>query len=213
MYDEYDANSSRADTRKKEAPGLGKAGTRPKFSLNMASITGETSQAAPVDHNAPAEETITGSGVAGITPGGASKGPGRFTALADNVSNVSASPLNAGQMSNRFRARMGAGGIPTPLGSDMSRAKFDFSGYDPAVMRKKKEPSPARKVITKIEEDMEVFITDTREDPDAVDLDKRNAESAEAARSRVVKEIFSLGGQNAEEDQGNLERIAEVQAF
>lgn len=78
---------------------------------------------------------------------------------------------------------MAAGGIPTPLGSDMSRAKFDFTGYDPAEwMRNKKQPSPERKVITKIEEDMEVFTTDTREDPDAVNLEKRNAESAEAAR-------------------------------
>lgn len=28
------------------------------------------------------------------------------------------------------------GGIATPLGSDMSRTKFDFSGYDPKAMRK-----------------------------------------------------------------------------
>lgn len=61
-------------------------------------------------------------------------------------------------------------------------------------MRKKKEPSPERKVITKIEDDVEVFITDTREDPDAVDLDKRNAESASAARGRVRDEIYSLLG-------------------
>ena len=209
MYDGYDASSS----RQKGAPALGKPAARPKFSLNMAGITGEATQSAPADQNAAGEETITGSGTVGVTPGAAAKAAGRFANLADNVSNVSASPLAAGPVSNRFRARMGAGGIPTPLGSDMSRAKFDFSGYDPAVMRKKKEPSPERKVITKIEEDMEVFITDTREDPDAVNLDKRNAESAEAARSQVVKEIFSLIGDSTEEDQGNIERIAEVQAF
>jgi hypothetical protein len=59
--------------------------------------------------------------------------------------------LHTGKLSNRFKARIGAGGIPTPLGSDMSRAKFDFSGYDPKEMRKKKAPSPVRKV--KIEDD------------------------------------------------------------
>lgn len=160
--------------------------------------------------SAAGEETITGYGAAGTTPSNGKPGS-RFAHLADSVSNVSASPLNAGQLAGRYRARMGAGGIPTPLGSDMSRAKFDFSGYDPAVMRKKKEPSPERKVITKIEEDMEVFTTDTREDPDAVDLDKRNAESAEAARKQVVKDIFSLTG--GAPDQGNMERIEEVQAF
>lgn len=107
---------------------------------------------------------------------------------------------------------MGAGGIPTPLGSDMSRAKFDFSGYDPAVMRKKREPSPDRPVITKVEEDMEIFMSDTRADPGAVDLDKRNAESAAAAREQAVKEIFSLPGAGTEE-QGKVERVMEVQAF
>lgn len=95
-------------------------------------------------------------------------------------------------MSSRFRARMGAGGIPTPLGSDMSRAKFDFSGYDAAQFRKKKDPSPERPVITKVEDDMEIFMSDTRADPDAVDLDKRNAKSAAQAREQVVKEIFEV---------------------
>lgn len=42
----------------------------------------------------------------------------------------------------------------------MSRAKFDFSGYDPNAMRKKKAPSPERKVIKKVEEDMEVFMSE-----------------------------------------------------
>jgi hypothetical protein len=40
--------------------------------------------------------------------------------------------MNAGGLiSNKFKSRLGMGGIPTPLASDMSRAKFDFSGYDP----------------------------------------------------------------------------------
>jgi hypothetical protein len=81
--------------------------------------------------------------------------------LADNISEMSQSPMHTGKMSNRFRSKYGAGGIPTPLGSDMSRAKFDFTGYDPAMMRKKKAPSPERKVVVKQEDDMEVFVTDT----------------------------------------------------
>ena len=140
LYDAYDPSSSRKKDSFREAgpvPGLGKPSTKPKFSLNMGAITGEApSTAAPkttanIDQNAAGEETITGFGAAGAPQAPSTSKPGRFAALADNVSNVSASPLNAGQMSNRFRARMGAGGIPTPLGSDMSRAKFDFSGYDP----------------------------------------------------------------------------------
>jgi hypothetical protein len=71
--------------------------------------------------------------------------------LPDNASMVSASPMNAGRMSNRYRARMGAG--ITPLGSDMSRAKFDFSGYDPNAREREKPRSPERKVIKKVEED------------------------------------------------------------
>lgn len=59
--------------------------------------------------------------------------------------------MNAGRMSNRYRARMGAG--ITPLGSDMSRAKFDFSGYDPEARKREKPRSPERKVIKKVEED------------------------------------------------------------
>ena len=204
LYDGYDASSSR-----KNPPVIGMAMNKPAFRLNMAGITGEAPTAAP-ENNAPGEETISGSGAAGQTPSGA-RPAGRFAALADNVSNVSASPLNAGQMSSRFRARMGAGGIPTPLGSDMSRAKFDFSGYDPAVMRKQKEPSPERNVIiiTKVEEDMEVFMSDTRADPGAVDLNKRNEASAAKAREQVVKEMFSLTGEG-DDEQGKVERLIEV---
>lgn len=65
----------------------------------------------------------------------------------------------------------GSKGIPTPLGSDMGRARFDFSGYDPAQFRKKKPPSPERKVIKKIEEDMEIFMTDTTENPHCADFE------------------------------------------
>ena len=65
---------------------------------------------------------------------------------------------------------MEAGGIPTPMGSDMSRAKFDFSGYDPEAMRKKKPKSPERKVIHKVEDDVEIFVSDFTDDPSAPDF-------------------------------------------
>ena len=58
------------------------------------------------------------------------------------------------------------GGIPTPLASDMSRVKFDFSGYDPKAIRKQIEPSPVRKVTKKVEEDMEFFMTDITDNPE-----------------------------------------------
>jgi hypothetical protein len=80
--------------------------------------------------------------------------------MADRVSEISQSPMHTGKMASNFRQKFGAGGIPTPLGSDMSRAKFDFTGYDPAMMKKKKEASPPRKVVIKQEDDMEVFTTD-----------------------------------------------------
>ena len=63
------------------------------------------------------------------------------------------------------------GGIATPLGSDMSRTKFDFSGYDPKTMRKNKYISPSRNVIKKLEGDTEVFMTDFSDNPGVVDLD------------------------------------------
>lgn len=82
---------------------------------------------------------------AGITPSAAT---GPSMALGDAASSmISASPMNARdpKLSTTFKQRMGMGGIATPLGSDMSMRKFDFSGYDPKAMRKKKAPSPERK--------------------------------------------------------------------
>ena len=70
------------------------------------------------------------------------------------------------------------GGIATPLGSDMSMRKFDFSGYDPKAMRKKKQQSPERKVIKKEDDDMEVFISDMTEQPDQGNLDRKNQQSS-----------------------------------
>ena len=66
------------------------------------------------------------------------------------------------------------GNIATPLGSDMSRAKFDFSGYDPAQFRQSKPQLPERKVIRKEEEDMEIFMTDTTDEPQASNFDLKN---------------------------------------
>ena len=74
--------------------------------------------------------------------------------------------------------------------SDMSRAKFDFSGYNPDEFRKKKPKSPERPIIMKVEEDLEIFMTDTTKDPKAADFELKNAESADQARVHVVNEIF-----------------------
>lgn len=79
--------------------------------------------------------------------------------LADKISEMSTSPIHTGKMSNAFRTKFGNTNIPTPMGSDISRSKFDFTGYDPNA-RKKKAPSPERKVKVTQEEDMEVFTTD-----------------------------------------------------
>jgi hypothetical protein len=69
-------------------------------------------------------------------------------------------------------------GIPTPLASDMRRVKFYFSGYDPKAMRKQKEPSPARKITKKVEEDMEIFMTDITDNPETANLELLNEKKA-----------------------------------
>ena len=85
------------------------------------------------------------------------------------------------------------GGIPTPLGSDMSMKKFDFSGYDPQARRKKKAQSPPRKVIRTEEDDgCEVFVTDHTDNPDQGDLGRKNDQSAQQAREKVIKEIYDV---------------------
>lgn len=100
--------------------------------------------------------------------------------------------MHTGKVSNRFRARIGAGGIPTPLGSDMSRAKFDFSGYDPNQHKKKREPSPERKVIVKVEDDMEIFTTDFINPEGAVEVEIRNEQSACDNKEKVEENLFGL---------------------
>ena len=138
---------------------IGAPSNKPKFSLNMGKIPGVTPQAT-------SGPNLTG----GLTLGTELNTPSNnlmnkasyknIAQLADQVSEMSQSPLHTGKVSNRFRARIGAGGIPTPLGSDMSRAKFDFSGYDPNQHKKKKAKSPTRKVTVRVEDDMEIFTTD-----------------------------------------------------
>lgn len=98
---------------------------------------------------------------------------------------MSTSPLHTGKMSNVFRSKFGAGNIATPLGSDISRTKFDFSGYDPHQMRKKKAPSPERKVAVREEDDMEIFETDHLNGKDPIDLNEMNEQQAEQAKSKV----------------------------
>ena len=57
----------------------------------------------------------------------------------------------------------------------MSRAKFDFSGYDPKEFRKKKEPDQPLRPIVKMEaEDCEIIVTDAAQD-DFSDLEAINA--------------------------------------
>lgn len=71
--------------------------------------------------------------LANYTPSNiSSKFMGGGGANIDNQSQLN----DGGLISNRFKSRLGMGAIPTPLASDMSRAKFDFSGYDPKAMRK-----------------------------------------------------------------------------
>ena len=72
------------------------------------------------------------------------------------------------------------GGIPTPLASDMSRVKFDFSGYDPKAIKKQIEPSPVRKVTKKVEEDMEIFMTDISDKPETANLELLNEKKSKA---------------------------------
>ena len=79
------------------------------------------------------------------------------------------------------------------MGSDMSRAKFDFSGYDADKQRRKKAPSPERKVVVKATEDMEVFTTDHGDQKLETDLDAKNADKAEKARQRVEDMMFGGG--------------------
>ena len=84
------------------------------------------------------------------------------------------------------------GGIPTPLASDMSRAKFDFSGYDPKAMRKQKEPSPERKITKKVEEDMEIFMTDISDKPETANLEKLNESKSKAMQDQVKISIYDI---------------------
>jgi predicted oxidoreductase len=59
-------------------------------------------------------------------------------------------------------------------------------------MRKKKAPSPDRKVIKKEEDDMEVFVSDMNDLPDQGNLDIKNTQSSQKARDRVLKGIYEI---------------------
>ena len=148
MYDEYDPMSSRREKGGKPPvveTNLGTSPSKPKFNLPTKNLGGSGLEGDSSD-----VQKFTGFGGGGFTPMAGSSGinisstPNNANSnrplttmgagLPDTASMVSQSPNNAGRMSNRYRARMGAG--ITPLGSDMSRAKFDFSGYDPEAHRK-----------------------------------------------------------------------------
>lgn len=193
--DEYDPLSSR---KKKAEDLMAASSSKPKFNIDvkglagtglggnsmanlnsMANIPGTTK----ADHSGGISgmgglgpiTPVGGLGGFGITPSNAA---GRSLAgiggnNADTQSNASVS-----RMSNRYRAARAGAQIITPLGSDMSRAKFDFSGYDPNAHRKKKPKSPERRVIKKVEEDIEVFMSENVQNPDDVDLDQKNDSSS-----------------------------------
>ena len=108
---------------------------------------------------------------------------------------ISQSPMNkagGGLMSSKFKQRMGMGGIATPLGSDMSMKKFDFSGYDPQARRKKQAAAGVQKVLKREEDDMEVFVTDYTDNPDQGNWDKKNERGAQQAKEKVMKEIYEV---------------------
>lgn len=132
------------------------ASTKPKFSLPVKGMGGSGLDVSEMSLSKRLRQ-------AGITPSAAA---GPSLAAGDAASSIiSQSPMNARdpKMSTTFKQRMGMGGIATPLGSDMSMRKFDFSGYDPKAMRKKKAPSPERKVIKREDDDVEVFVSDMTE--------------------------------------------------
>lgn len=117
----------------------------------------------------------------GITPSSnllSKPGYKNIARLADNISEMSTSPIHTGKMSNAFRTKFGNTNIPTPMGSDISRSKFDFKDYDPNA-RKKKAPSPVRKVKITQEEDMEVFTTDPLDGKQPIDIEEKNHQQSE----------------------------------
>jgi len=123
---------------------------------------------------------MTGTGAVGVTPSANVRDKfKKITDLGDAVSELSESPLHTGK---NFRGRAAAG-IPTPLGSELSRAKFDFSGYDKNAYKKKH--SPERKVIKKEEEDMEVFMSEASAKPEILNLEVRNQQQAAKIREKI----------------------------
>ena len=137
LYDQYDPSSSRRGQDAAQSTASAVTGSKPSFKLNMDGIGGDQETGAT-----PKEQMLSGMGATGITPSGTPGNMGNYGQQRpgmphmDAMSLTSPSAMSVSEMSSRFRAKMKAGGIPTPLGSDMSRAKFDFSGYDPKKFRK-----------------------------------------------------------------------------
>lgn len=182
---------------------------KPKFSLPVKGLGGSGLEGTEMSLSKRLK-------AAGITPSAAA---GPSLALGDAASSiVSQSPMGARdpKLSTTFKARMGMGGIATPLGSDMSMRKFDFSGYDPKAMRKKKAPSPPRKVIKHEDDDMEVFVSDMTEQPDQGNLDRKNAQSSQQAKEKVIKGIYEIrqpGGMDlaSQIDPVNSQKLLQAQ--
>ena len=132
--------------------------------------------------------TLSKRGLVGHTPSHAKGNP--FGGL-DAASISAASPMAASEISKKFQTKLRVGGIPTPLGSTMSRAKFDFSGYDPKAMRKKKQETPTREVVKKVEEDCELFTTDIKDEaPSFGDLDDKNLKGSRQLLEKVQEQIY-----------------------
>lgn len=170
-YQDYNPMSSR-----KDKDDVAASSSKPKFNINVGGLGGSGLEGNVMGRDMPGTTKADGGGLGPITPvGGLSSygitpnaAGGKSMAGFDTQSNASGA---VSRMSNRYRAARAGAQIITPLGSDMSRAKFDFSGYDAEAHRKKKPQSPERKVIKKIEEDAEVFMSENVQAPESTDLE------------------------------------------
>lgn len=230
MYDNYDSQSSRRKTMAELGSGRGEvpafggtpamASGKPSFKLNMAGLVGAGGSPA-ADIGADLEKEISGSlskrGLTGITPSAAASGGNMFKGIdalqdarggMDRASMLSgASPMGTTSMlSKNFKSRMKMQGIPTPLGSNMSRAKFDFSGYDPLERKRKKVIEvPPRPIAKKEEEDCEVLVTDVAGEPEGFgDLEAKNAKDSFYVLGRAKADIY-----DARMHQDEINKVAQ----
>ena len=215
--------SSRGE--KKEAPAS--SSSKPKFNINVGGLGGSGLEGNSMSRDMPGTTKADGgahSGLGPITPVGgmglsaygvtpnAAGGKSMAGGLGGNFDTQSNASGAVSRMSNRYRAARAGAQIITPLGSDMSRAKFDFSGYDAEAHRKKKPRSPERRVIMKVEEDAEVFMSENVQVPDSTNLDIMNQGSAKDAKDLVFDKIYNIGRQEQDASK-NAERLIEIKNF